>query len=497
MDIFSLLLRIQHHCYTWLLLILLITESASLKMKKKSSKKFRKYVAGYGGRGISNEHILKQNILNFYDITTRPVKSDGTPVQVSVAISLYHILDTDEKHQTFECLLSIRQRWNDEYLSWNESDYGGLKSIRLPANQIWTPDLVISNYADENFNDRMVTNVIINNDGNVLWMIPALVKTYCALNVQYFPFDTQKCQLSFISWTYSGFELNIIYNESFANSIYYNPENQEWWVENITSVRHVQKYACCDEPYPDVTFTINMRRRSQFYVFNMIYPCVLIYLISYLGFFLPVESGEKVNLEITILLALVVFLLMVAETMPPTPDSIPVLGMFYGATMLMVSVALVMAVIVTNLSMRHDTHQKVPTFLRKILLVMSGPGKGKHKSRNRQNRRDRITKAPSIRLEMRDIKFNGEVETKHFSPAHCVDDMNNYHLEESDSEKEEITDYNYMACQSAFCCFRRTLRRHDSDWQVLATVVDNLLFWLYVVMSLSVFVPIFMTYADR
>ncbi len=37
--------------------------------------------------------------------------------------------------------------------------------------------------------------------------------------------------------------------------------------------------------------------------------------------------GEKVNLETTILLALVVFLLMVGETMPPTPDAIPVLGM--------------------------------------------------------------------------------------------------------------------------------------------------------------------------
>ncbi len=38
--------------------------------------------------------------------------------------------------------------------------------------------------------------------------------------------------------------------------------------------------------------------------------------------------GEKVNLETTILLALVVFLLMVGETMPPTPDAIPVLGTY-------------------------------------------------------------------------------------------------------------------------------------------------------------------------
>ena len=57
----------------------------------------------------------------------------------------------------------------------------------------------------------------------------------------------------------------------------------------------------CQEPYPDVTFTIHMRRGSLFYVVNLIAPCLLIFFISFLGFFLPVESGEKVNLETTIL----------------------------------------------------------------------------------------------------------------------------------------------------------------------------------------------------
>jgi len=104
---------------------------------------------------------------------------------------------------------------------------------------------------------------------------------------------------------------------------------KEWAVnkeDGISAKRNEMRYACCPELYPDVTFTIHMRRGSLFYLVNLIAPCFLIFLISFLGFFLPVESGEKVNLEITILLALVVFLLRVGETMPPTPDSIPILG---------------------------------------------------------------------------------------------------------------------------------------------------------------------------
>ena len=172
----------------------------------------------------------------------------------------------------------------------------------------------------------MITNAIVDSDGSVLWLYPALVKTYCTLNVKYFPFDSQACDIVFISWTFSGFELDIRYNESFANGVYYVSANQEWSVSGITAMRHEKYYACCSEPYPDVTFTIHMQRGSLFYVFNLMAPCYLIYVISFLGFFLPVESGEKVNLETTILLALVVFLLMVVEMMPPTPDAIPILG---------------------------------------------------------------------------------------------------------------------------------------------------------------------------
>ena len=172
----------------------------------------------------------------------------------------------------------------------------------------------------------MVTNTIVESTGKVLWTYPVLLKTYCTLNVRYFPFDKQNCQIIFFSWTYSQVEVDIAADPTSPNMVYYTPLNQEWWVDGISVGRHEMKYACCEEKYPDLTFTIHMTRRSLFYVFNLIFPCLLIYLISLLGFFVPVETGEKVNLEITILLALVVFLLMVGETLPPTPDAIPVLG---------------------------------------------------------------------------------------------------------------------------------------------------------------------------
>lgn len=42
----------------------------------------------------SFEYRIKRKILHKYDPTTRPVKNDSSTIQVNLAISLYHILDT-------------------------------------------------------------------------------------------------------------------------------------------------------------------------------------------------------------------------------------------------------------------------------------------------------------------------------------------------------------------------------------------------------------------
>ena len=42
----------------------------------------------------SNEFKIKRWLLKRYDATTRPVFNDSTTIEVNLAISLYHILDT-------------------------------------------------------------------------------------------------------------------------------------------------------------------------------------------------------------------------------------------------------------------------------------------------------------------------------------------------------------------------------------------------------------------
>ena len=69
-----------------------------------------------------------------------------------------------------------------------------------------------------------------------------------------------------------------------------------------------------------------MRRRTLYYLFNIIFPCLWLTVLSLLGFWLPPDLGEKITLGITVLLAFSVFMLLIAESMPATSEFVPLIG---------------------------------------------------------------------------------------------------------------------------------------------------------------------------
>lgn len=77
-----------------------------------------------------------------------------------------------------------------------------------------------------------------------------------------------------------------------------NEPFQQWWIHSlgVPGKRTANYYACCPEPYVDITFVIHIQRRTLYYFFNLIVPCVLIASMAVLGFTLPPDSGEKLSL---------------------------------------------------------------------------------------------------------------------------------------------------------------------------------------------------------
>ena len=60
------------------------------------------------------------------------------------------------------------------------------------------------------YRSSISTNVIVTSEGNVTWLSMMIFRSSCAVDVRYFPFDEQNCTMLFASWTYDGYQLNIV-----------------------------------------------------------------------------------------------------------------------------------------------------------------------------------------------------------------------------------------------------------------------------------------------
>lgn len=169
------------------------------------------------------------------------------------------------------------------------------------------------------------TNVIVTFSGNVTWLSMVIYKSSCSIDVKYFPFDEQNCTLEFASWTYDANAIKLVIVGDSGDISNYIP-NSEWNLFKLEQKWRNITFSCCPEPYIFVSYSILMTRRPLFYLFNMVMPCVLITMVALLGFYMPSDSGEKVSMGITTLLSMTVFLMIVAENMPPTSDVVPLIG---------------------------------------------------------------------------------------------------------------------------------------------------------------------------
>ena len=99
------------------------------------------------------------------------------------------------------------QEWHDYKFSWEPAEYGGVTEIYVPSEHIWLPDIVLYNNADGDYIVKTMTKAILHHDGKVVWAPPAIFKSSCEIDVEFFPFDKQICFLKFGSWSHDGFQV--------------------------------------------------------------------------------------------------------------------------------------------------------------------------------------------------------------------------------------------------------------------------------------------------
>ncbi|XP_033627222.1 neuronal acetylcholine receptor subunit alpha-4-like [Asterias rubens] len=311
--------------------------------------------------------VKTESLKSQYASLIRPVINESETVMVTFGLSLSQLIDIDEKNQIMTTSVWVRHKWVDRYLTWDPEDYDGITSLHIPSSQIWRPDILLYNNADGYYDVKFLVNAIVFYNGSVTWLPPAIYKSSCKINIEFFPFDEQHCLMKFGPWTHESRKVDMVLETNIVDQEDYS-ENGEWRIVESPAKRNVKEYPCCDEAYVDATFKFVLHRKPLFYVVTLVIPCILISFMTILVFYLPADAQEKITLSISILLALIVFLLLIPSIIPPTSTTLPLIGRYMLFTMVLVTLSITVTVVVINIHFRSSRTHVMPDWARTVFL---------------------------------------------------------------------------------------------------------------------------------
>lgn len=257
-----------------------------------------------------------------YDKRIRPVKNLSHCVNLSVDIYMIGINSLDEKSGVLSTSGFLEVKWKDELLTWNPEYFENVTRITLPQDNIWIPDLFLRNgVRDLKEMGGPFYYVVIKHTGEIIWWPKLVFETHCEINIFYFPFDTQICQIAFLIWSHDVYMVRISTGKI---DLYEAYENSVWAMESNFSSIEKDEW----ESYSKINFLFLLRRKQWYYIWNVLIPILFLGILKIFACFIPAKSGEKVSYAITVFLAYGVFLNLIGSILPENSDSICLVCMY-------------------------------------------------------------------------------------------------------------------------------------------------------------------------
>jgi len=257
-----------------------------------------------------------------YDKLSHPsvYPQNATTVTLSVKPVTYTMSD----EQIFTIHGWLEMHWSDSRLAWDKVRYTGIDSIRLPAEEIWKPDIKLYNSHSDTNEIIDSTNVVIMSDGKVVWVPTVNLPVRCQGSVVWWPREELICKLILGSWTYSEYDIVIKIEDGEKENPFGGSDmavddtevvTREWmmikdqagWNMHVESVEtHQVVYKCCPEPYDDMTYTLKVRRGGHMEPLLLGLSVMALIGMTLLSCWLPVNDQTK-SAPVRLVLLLVPF----------------------------------------------------------------------------------------------------------------------------------------------------------------------------------------------
>ncbi|KAL8619421.1 hypothetical protein ACOMHN_011772 [Nucella lapillus] len=306
-------------------------------------------ICGYVNADFNVSHLIRDVLLKNYDREVRPVRNLSHPVNVYVSIGLKSFIQLDMKTQTFVSFAWLRVRWYDDFLTWNLQNYP-VPTVHMTTRMVWRPQLIIFNtVSDFNQLQNLDVYMVVDHDGQVTWYPGGLFQTFCAVDISRYPLDTQTCSIDVVSWTASNDLINGSFNSPAFEVSTLTEHHPEWMLIKEESV-----YTLRPSKYWVLSFKFTLKRKVMFYMMNIVLPIVLLSVMNCVVFLLPVDSGEKMTVSVTVFLSFTVFMSLIKKSLPQNSDSFCLFGAYVASQMVFSVVSTFMAAFIVFVSGKNE-----------------------------------------------------------------------------------------------------------------------------------------------
>jgi len=249
----------------------------------------------------------------------RPASGNG-PTQVSVGIWIVDISKIDSAEQSFTAEAAVVLRWKDPRLA-----HTGSGVVRYPLEQIWHPRVSIVN--ETNFVSRKFPDAVeVEPDATVIYRQRYAGAFTQPLRLRSFPFDRQTFHIQLVAVRYRPNEVTFVPDEDWirnglqrAGGIAPSITLPDWTVEKWETKPLTYALSPGFE-YSGYTFEFTASRNVQNYILKVIFPLVLIVMMSWAGFWIdPVNANSQISVAVTSMLTLIAYRFTVDTQLPRLP----------------------------------------------------------------------------------------------------------------------------------------------------------------------------------
>ena len=321
-----------------------------------------------------SQRLLNDKLAN-YTKQLRPLYNQSKALDVYLSFDLVSIRDFDEREGKFTVTGVLKCYWFDEMFTWNPDDYGGVYNVQIDVSTIWIPSMALVNPTEEMKRVSEDWHILhVENTGLIANLAGGIFSASCQIDVTYYPWDKQYCELWFMAWGYTHQQINLI-QMSNHSTFYIYSEHGMWTMRDSQT-----------GTFPEASlasFGFHVERKPLFVVINILSPIIFLSFMNVLLFMIPIESGERISFCITVLLAIAVFLTLVGDNLPKTSNPMSILS-YYLLSVLILSVCITLLNILSLRLFHADDKDEVGAFWKGLTHFIRCRCCGRSRARNKR-----------------------------------------------------------------------------------------------------------------